>query len=75
MQSALEEGSFENLRGEAHSIKGGAWNLEIRKLGDKARDLEDSSRESRRKESKQYLGELEEYFREFLAVAKEKLEL
>ena len=75
MKKALEEGAFEKLRGEAHSIKGGAWNLEIRKLGDKAGDLEGSSRENRRKESKAFLEELEEYFREFVIKAQSALDL
>lgn len=75
MKKALEEGKFDQLRGEAHSIKGGAWNLEIRKLGDKARDLEDSSRENKRKESRIFLTELEEFYREFAARAAGALDL
>ena len=65
MFQALEQKDFEKLGGEAHSIKGGAWNLEIGKLGDKAKDLEDSSREDREEDSRLYFEELQERFREF----------
>ncbi len=40
---ALAAGDMERVRLEAHSIKGGAWNLEARPLGDAARALEDAA--------------------------------
>ncbi len=40
MEEALSRGDFERLRIEAHAIKGGAWNLDAKKLGDAAAALE-----------------------------------
>lgn len=66
MEDSLKKNDMEKLRGEAHSIKGGAWNLEVKKLGDCAKELEDSAREERADDSKRNLKELSKAYREFL---------
>jgi HPt (histidine-containing phosphotransfer) domain-containing protein len=42
--SALEEGALEVVRQEAHSMKGGAWNLAAIPLGRAAARLEEAAR-------------------------------
>ncbi len=66
MTDSFASGDMEKLRGEAHSIKGGAWNLEIKRVGDAAKELEDSSREERVEDSRQNFEELKRLFQEFL---------
>ena len=66
MEDSLKKNDMEKLRGEAHSIKGGAWNLEVRKLGDCAKELEDSSREERAEDSKRIFKEFRKAYQEFL---------
>jgi HPt (histidine-containing phosphotransfer) domain-containing protein len=39
-----EDGAFEELQYGAHGLKGGAWNLEARRVGDVAAQLEGSAR-------------------------------
>ena len=46
IEQAIREGNWEQLREEAHSIKGGSWNLQARELGDKAFVLEMAGRDS-----------------------------
>ena len=65
MQKALEAGELEQLRGEAHSIKGGGLNLQVIKLGNKAKELEDASREGRQEGAEQLFPELLELYDEF----------
>jgi two-component system, sensor histidine kinase and response regulator len=65
MKKALDSGDLEQLRGEAHSIKGGGLNLQVLKLGNKAKELEDASREGRQKDAEGILSELLELFDEF----------
>ena len=43
MQRALDSGDIETLRGEAHAIKGGAWNLSAIALGNAAAAVEDAA--------------------------------
>jgi two-component system, sensor histidine kinase and response regulator len=66
MESAAAALDLETLRGEAHSIKGGGLNLEVNRLGNKAKELEDACREGRRDEVPRLLGELKTLFKEFL---------
>ncbi len=40
MQAALKNQDYERLRKEAHSVKGGAWTIEARPLGDLAETIE-----------------------------------
>ena len=44
LKAKIEQGDFENARIEAHAIKGGAWNLEAKRLGDAAAKLEETTR-------------------------------
>ncbi len=46
MEQALQDGDFEQLRQEAHSIKGGGWNLQARHIGDMAEGLENAASDS-----------------------------
>jgi len=41
--TAITEGAFEIVRQEAHSIKGGAWNLAAAPMGEAARKLEEAA--------------------------------
>ncbi len=45
IEQAISEGNWEQLREEAHSIKGGSWNLQAKELGDKAFVLEMAGRD------------------------------
>ncbi|HUX38999.1 MAG TPA: response regulator [Rectinemataceae bacterium] len=45
LSAALERRDFESFRETAHSIKGAAWNLSARQLGDAARDAETAGRQ------------------------------
>ncbi|MEW5816042.1 MAG: response regulator [Spirochaetota bacterium] len=63
-------GDMEKVRREAHSIKGGAWNLEVKKLGDKAAELESAGRENRPRDATRLFEELKTSFEEFLQYIK-----
>ena len=45
LKKAILAEDFEAIRRLAHSIKGGAWNLEIKRLGDHASELEEAGRQ------------------------------
>ncbi len=49
LKEAQSKKDFHTIREIAHSIKGSAWNLEIRRLGDFASELEKAVREKDRK--------------------------
>ncbi len=61
----LAAGNFSSARTVSHGIKGGAWNLEAKPLGDAAGALEDSSRAEDAVRSDQALKELKLAFTEF----------
>ena len=65
MNELLEKKDFERLREEAHSIKGGSWNLYAVKLGNKAESLEKSSKEKELALSELNLNNLNLAFNEF----------
>ena len=44
MKKAYQEKDYDGLRKLAHSIKGGAWNLQAKQLGDTAAELEDAGK-------------------------------
>ncbi|MBA7623512.1 Sensor histidine kinase RcsC [subsurface metagenome] len=62
IQDALGQDDFERVRAEAHSIKGSAWNLEARQLGDAAKGLEDAGRERQKQSAEYKLSEANEAF-------------
>ncbi len=62
MRLLLAKGDFETLRREAHSIKGGSWNLSMKEFGDAAGILESSARENRQADSAEALEKLEALF-------------
>jgi HPt (histidine-containing phosphotransfer) domain-containing protein len=45
MHEALEKGLWDSLRVTSHGIKGGSWNLQARRLGNAAAELEQASKE------------------------------
>jgi len=62
LREAVESHDYETIRAEAHSIKGGAWNLQAKKLGDAAAELEGAGREKSIAEAKRSLAELQKIF-------------
>jgi PAS domain S-box-containing protein len=62
LKEAVKNQDFEVIRAEAHSIKGGAWNLHSKKLGDAAAELEWAGREKLEPEAKRCLAELQKIF-------------
>ena len=67
--AALDSGDLERVGQEAHSIKGGAWNLEARPLGDAARMLEDTSKAGDRDAVRTAFQKLQEEYEKFKAAA------
>jgi PAS domain S-box-containing protein len=67
--ASLDSADLERVRQEAHSIKGGAWNLEARPLGDTARKLEDTSKAGDRDAARTAFQELQEEYEKLKAVA------
>jgi HPt (histidine-containing phosphotransfer) domain-containing protein len=65
IEEALDRKDLETVRSEAHSIKGGAWNLAVKKLGDTAKNLEDSSREEKQEDSRNNFEQLKDAYQEF----------
>ena len=59
----------------AHGIKGGAWNLSARRLGDAAFVVEEASREERREDARAGLADLNREFRTFKEVCEAHPEL
>ena len=62
LKAAVKNQDFEVIRVEAHSIKGGAWNLQAKKLGDVAAELELAGRDKLKSEAKRCLAELQKIF-------------
>ncbi len=62
LKAAVKNQDFEVVRVEAHSIKGGAWNLQAKKLGDAAAELELAGREKLKTEAERCLAELQKIF-------------
>jgi two-component system sensor histidine kinase/response regulator len=67
--AALDSGDLERVRQEAHSIKGGAWNLEARPLGDAAHKLEDTSKAGDRDSAGTAFRKLQEEYEKFKTIA------
>jgi CheY-like chemotaxis protein/HPt (histidine-containing phosphotransfer) domain-containing protein len=67
--AALDSGDLERVRQEAHSIKGGAWNLEARPLGDAAHKLEDTSKVGDRDAAGTAFRKLQEEYEKFKIIA------
>ncbi|TVR89549.1 MAG: response regulator [Spirochaetaceae bacterium] len=65
LHDELAAGNFSWVRTASHGIKGGAWNLEAKPLGDAAGALEDSSRAEDGEQSDKALKVLELAFAEF----------
>jgi CheY-like chemotaxis protein len=67
--SALEDGDWETVRREAHSIKGGAWNLSAQALGEAARLLEETAAAGKTDSSAEALAGLQGEFERFKRAA------
>ena len=74
LDQAAEAGDWGKAREVAHSIKGAAWNLTAKRLGDAAKVVEYASRDSRGDAVRAGLPVLREAFREFSEAAKRHLE-
>ena len=62
MRELLDQGKFEDLTREAHSIKGGGWNLSMERLGNAAALLEQSARGRNIRESGRLIEEVGKEF-------------
>ncbi|MFQ3621148.1 MAG: response regulator [Spirochaetales bacterium] len=65
MRQYLEQEQWDSLTVVSHGIKGGAWNLQARRLGDIAFTLEQASKQKNKDLAKQALQQLEQEFRVF----------
>jgi len=65
LEGYLNDGAFEDLLRDAHGLKGGAWNLEARRLGDVAAQLEGSARMEDSDRCRHYLDALKPAIDEF----------
>ena len=62
MNDLLENKKWKDLTREAHSIKGGGWNLSMERLGDAAALLEKSAKENKKDESEKLIKDVEKEF-------------
>lgn len=65
MREALMNGLWDSLRVTSHGIKGGSWNLQARRLGNAAAELEQASKEQDMQKAKDALSKVETEFRIF----------
>lgn len=65
MNEALGKGLWDSLRVTSHGIKGGSWNLQARRLGNAAAELEQASKEQDVKKAQDALQKVEEEFHIF----------
>ncbi len=64
----LQEGQYDDLRRDAHGVKGGAWNLEARRLGDVAAQLEGAAKMRDPRRCRHYLDAMELMWQELSSV-------
>jgi len=62
LKAAVKNQDFEVVRAEAHSIKGSAWNLQAKNLGNAAAELERAGKEKLKAGAQKYLAELQKIF-------------
>jgi CheY-like chemotaxis protein len=65
LRVAAQTGDMHRVTHEAHSIKGGAWNLEARPLGEAARQLEEAARQESKGDVALCLDALQDCFEAF----------
>jgi len=65
MREALEKGLWDSLRVTSHGIKGGSWNLQARRLGNAAAELEQASKEQDVQKALDALQKVEKEFQLF----------
>ena len=65
MHEALEKGLWDSLRVTSHGIKGGSWNLQARRLGNAAAELEQASKEQDVQKALDALQKVEKEFQLF----------
>ncbi len=65
IETAIASGDVEKVRMEAHSIKGAAWNLTAKRLGDAAQLIEKAASEGRKDSITLDLSNLKKAFAEF----------
>ena len=69
LKEALQQSDFKGLREEAHSLKGGSWNLQVMRLGNRSAELEKSALEGQSDRSALNLMGVEDAFQEFKRAA------
>ena len=74
LAAALETKDFTAFREAAHSLKGAAWNLSARRLGDAALEAENAGRTGDEEKAREALARLRPAFAEFAAIAGSFLE-
>jgi len=62
IRAALDKGELEVIRQEAHSMKGGAWNLAADPLGEAARQLEETAKAGEGEATRSVFASLQEEF-------------
>ena len=67
--AALAEGELEAVRQEAHSLKGGAWNLAADPIGEAARKLEEAAKAGEGEASRSAFAGLQEEFERLKSAA------
>lgn len=72
MQRALESRDWETLRGEAHAVKGGGWNLQAKGVGSAAALLEEGAKNQELEQAVYGLERLESAFARFTVYLKER---
>jgi CheY-like chemotaxis protein/HPt (histidine-containing phosphotransfer) domain-containing protein len=75
MQVALDNENWDTLTVISHGIKGGAWNLEAKRLGDAAARLEQASKNKERQRAMESLRDIEREFRAFERFLDQQLKL
>jgi PAS domain S-box-containing protein len=75
MGEALAEGNLAAIGILAHGIKGGAWNIEARRLGDAAEELEKAAVRGESEESERQMNRLNLAFEEFHGHVRREFEL
>ncbi|MBP7495969.1 MAG: response regulator, partial [Spirochaetales bacterium] len=75
MQVALDNENWDTLTVISHGIKGGAWNLEAKRLGDAAARLEQASKNKDRQRAMESLWDMEREFRAFERFLDQQLRL
>ena len=70
LKEALNRKDYETLRSEAHGLKGGSWNLQATRLGNRAFELEKAATDKEADLCAVNLMSVEDAFEEFMRAAR-----